>query len=90
MKQPRHVFVRWLDTQSQEGWTTMEQARREGKPAGIWSSGFVVSDTKKQMILAQNHADDGAVNGREIIPRGCIQQVVESVLPFQVEGENNE
>ena len=87
MKQPRHVFVRWRDITGHQGWVSRGEARRRGKTTGVWSTGFVVEDSKKQMILVQDSADDGDVNGRETIPRGCIQKVIETKLPFKVEKE---
>lgn len=86
---PRHVFVRWADTTGNQGWVSKREARKD-KMFGVWSSGFVVADTKMKMVLAQNYGDDHNVNGRETIPRGCILKVVENPVPFTVPGLSEE
>lgn len=85
---PRHVFVRWHDITSRTGWVSKDDARKAGAAASVWSCGFVISDTKKHIILAQDLSDDGEVNGRETIPRGCVLQVLENEVPFNREEEN--
>jgi len=81
---PRHVFVNWHDTVGTSGWVSKEEARKD-RPASVWSTGFVVSDTKKQLVIAQNYGMDHQVNGRETIPKGCVVKIIDTPVPFEVE-----
>lgn len=70
-KLPNPVLVKWLDHFSKQGWGEADDCQ----PIEVSSVGYVIKDTKKMLVLAQDaHYESGYAGfGNNIaIMKGCI------------------
>ncbi len=66
------VAVIWDDATALDGWSS---GGDEPIPCLVLSVGFLVKQTKKHIVLAQDLAPDGLQCGRGQIPRGMVKQI---------------
>ena len=64
---PHMEIVKWRDAQDDQGWKTSIDV--DDKNTIITSIGFVIKETKLNLTLAMDMADDGMSNGRGRIPK---------------------
>lgn len=77
MKRPRQSYpmveVVWDDaTELKPGW---DDELEEITPALALSVGFLISDTKDHIVIAQDIDEQGHHNGRSQIPRGMVKTI---------------
>ena len=70
------VRVKWRDAKSEpSGWKSIEEIRN-GKAALVSSVGWIIKETKKDLILVSSIVDDHC-DGDVIIPRDWVQSIEE-------------
>lgn len=71
----RPVLVTWRDTTTRHsGWESVERAQTL-IPSEVKTVGFVIRDTKTELLLVQSVADDDETMGVIAIPRGWVKKV---------------
>lgn len=65
------VYIEWDDSFTTTSWGDLEEVQKIER-AKCLSVGFLVSETKKEITLAQSLGEEGGVNGSITVPRGCI------------------
>jgi len=72
MKSPKLVIVKWIDAYHLDGWMFGEKAKITAEPC--WSTGFMVKQNKKGVMLAQTWFPEDCAN-LIFIPKGMIQKI---------------
>jgi len=72
-------FVRWIDARSVDAWT--EPGECEVAPATVESVGWVYGETEDALTIAGSKSDCGQMSGMMIIPKVCVQERIELVVP---------
>ena len=72
-------FVRWIDARSVDAWT--EPGECEVAPATVESVGWVYGETEDALTIAGSKSDCGQMSGMMIIPKVCVQERTELVVP---------
>lgn len=67
------TFVEWVDhcSSCDTGWQSFEELR-ENKPLLVWSSGWLIHETKQYITLASTIGSNGHAFGDLIILKKCI------------------
>ena len=79
MKHLKLVLVKWRDAKSEpSGWKSIEEVRKN-KTALVSSVGWIIKETKKELILVSSIVEDHC-DGDTTIPRDWVQSIETLVL----------
>ncbi len=72
----RAVYIEWADSTSFSAQRWREKDESEGlTPSTIKSVGWLLSSSKKQVLITSSISDEDHRSGCLVIPRGCIKRM---------------
>ena len=73
-EQGTHIWVDWVDACGKPGWCSPQEVEEFCKePLMCQSSGFVVRDRPRSLVIAMHRASDHTFGALLEVPRGMIQ-----------------
>lgn len=75
----RLVWIRWVDSMSNDCWQSIENSRKASKDVHLTCEtvGWIVDESNDRISLVQSKSAEGYVNAKMTIPRVAVVEIVD-------------